>query len=105
MNSNKTTSFLILVLIAVIVFIAHLVIRMSTQQEKIYELQNSVTLTINSDSLRSSIERKIIDSLSGRFEDYDKQIRLLKISLTKNRKQNEDLQIYYNSVRVVMPAY
>lgn len=57
------------------------------------------------DSIRSSIEKKIIDSVHQDLIKRDLRIRRVEIDIAKTRKQNEELQKMFNGASVDMPDY
>jgi predicted nucleic acid-binding Zn-ribbon protein len=105
MNSNQVSSFLLFLFGIAVAVMAWLTIQHIDNTEKIEYIKKSFQTTIDADSMRSQIERKVIDSLNIRLADYEKEIKSIKSDLIKTRKRNEDLQIYYNDNRVIMPEF
>lgn len=57
------------------------------------------------DSLRSVMEKRIIDSLTIFVEARDKRIDALQKEITINRRENEALEKRFNDIVISMPEY
>lgn len=88
-----------------IIFIVFNEYRSRGTKARIEEIAARKYTILNADSLRTVIERKIVDSMQGEFKKRDIEIQKLKTDLTKTRKQNEELEKFVNSIRVDMPNY
>jgi hypothetical protein len=69
------------------------------------ELRLQKESTVNADSIASAIEKKIFDSLKVEFQKRDLEILELRKSVTKTRRQNEELTKKFNSLPVNMPEF
>lgn len=72
---------------------------------KIDSLTRSKNDLMLMDSIRVSIEKKIVDSMQADLKIRDYKIKNIEREIAKNRKANEDLRRLFNSISVDMPNY
>jgi uncharacterized protein HemX len=74
-------------------------------EERIQKIEIRKVKIINTDSIRSLIESRILDSLNKKADRQDAKIAALTKSLKVTRRQNEALQTRLDSIHVFMPDF
>lgn len=77
----------------------------SKTDRKFKDLNDAVDERRKFDSLRTVIETKLYDSLSGELERRDTRIKYLEDEQSKIRKQNAELQKSYDAISVFLPEF
>lgn len=72
---------------------------------KIQAIEIRKVKIINTDSVRSVIESRILDSLKVRADQQDAKIAAITKSLKVTRRQNENLQMRLDSIHIFMPDF
>ncbi len=103
---NVIMIFVVIVLLGLGAYIIYdLVNQSKANKAAIDSLYNQKQSLLSIDSIRSAIEKKIIDSVMLEFYKRDKLIKELERGIAKTRKQNEELEKRFQNITLDMPEF